>query len=100
MLLEYSRVAHRIEVGLHDCRSVQYHGDQSAFGGNLFTIPFARRFLESLFCGNYIVDRSMILGGPELALVARRSVVEDLDLHSGVGGIPRQRGMPPTPEWR
>jgi hypothetical protein len=81
------RIAYRIEIGVDDSRSVQNYCDFSSFRDNFFLIPLAGGLLEPLLGGNHVIDRAVILGRPQLAMVTRGAIVEDLNFHSLVGCV-------------
>src|ERR1700736_4712623 len=90
MLFENCRIAHRIQVCVDDRGSIQHYDYRSVLSGNFLTVPFTGWLLKPLPGGDHVVDRTVILRGAQLALITGSAVVQYLDFHAFVGGVPFQ----------
>src|ERR1019366_274299 len=87
MLLQDLGLANHVEVSIQDHHAVQYDGDAASIGRDLFLVPLAQRLAVSRACRNRIVDRAVILLGPDLAFVHGIGIVQNLDLHALISGV-------------
>lgn len=87
MLFQYCRILHCVEVSVHNDSPVQSHHNAATVGCDLFLIPFSSLLQKASLGRNHIVNRAVVLGGPQLSLVSFGLVVKNLDLHAGISGI-------------
>src|SRR5262245_13349664 len=91
MFAQNRGIPHAIKIGIHNGFAVEYYDNLPPFGSNFLPAPLPSGLLESLFSGNYVIDRPVILRRTEPALVTRSAIVEDLDLHALIRRIPLVR---------
>src|SRR5262245_13415387 len=91
MFLEDRRIRDRAEVGVIDYLAVQRHLDLRSVGRNLFHIPLAGWFQILARGRDHVVYRPVPLRRLQPPLVFLVVVIEDLNLHAGIGDVARER---------
>lgn len=91
MVGQNCRFFHDVQIGVKNDHAVERYFNAAPIGDNLLFVPLAQRLAIAGACGYRIVDGAVILFGPNLSFVHRIAVVENLNLHSLVGGVPFER---------
>jgi hypothetical protein len=89
MFLQGFKIVNLVEVGVDNGAAIQHDPDMPAERGNFVGVPLAD-FGGAVFCGNDVVDRAIKLPGFDGGVFGGL-VIQDLDFHSAISGVARER---------